>query len=84
LNDSTWTRAYGTVIGLSETNDESGILNSLKEYQRTVRIHQPDRDEMIMMNTWGDRSQDSHMGEKFALAELESGAKLGITPFPVG
>lgn len=81
LNDSTWVRAYSTVIGLSETNDELGILNSLKEYQGTIRIHRPERDEMIMMNTWGDRSQDSHMGEKFALAELESGAKLGITHF---
>ena len=76
LNDSTWVRGYGTVIGLSESNDELGILSSLKEYQRTIRIHQPGRDEMIMMNTWGDRSKDSRLGEKFALAELEAGAKL--------
>lgn len=81
LNDSIWVRGYGTVIGLSESNDELGILTSLKEYQRTIRVHQPDRDEMIMMNTWGDRSQDSHIGEKFAIAELEAGAKLGITHF---
>jgi len=81
LNDSTWVRAYGTVIGLSESRDELGILTSLKEYQRTIRIHQSGRDEMVMMNTWGDRSQDSHIGEKFALSELEAGAKLGITHF---
>lgn len=81
VNDSIWVRAYGTVIGLSESNDELGVLTSLKQYQRTIRIHKPDRDEMIMMNTWGDRSKDSRLGEKFALAELEAGAKLGITHF---
>lgn len=81
INDSIWVRAYGTVIGLSESPEELGVLTSLKEYQRTIRIHKPDRDEMIMMNTWGDRSKDSRLGEKFALAELEAGAKLGITHF---
>ena len=81
LNDSIWIKAYGTVIGLSESKDELGILTSLKQYQQTIRIHLPLRDEMIMMNTWGDRSKDSRLGEKFALAELEAGAKLEITHF---
>ena len=31
-----------------------------------------------MMNTWGDRSQDSRVCEEFMLKEIEAGAKLGV------
>jgi len=54
---------------------------TLRIYQRNLRIHRPSRDEMVLMNTWGDRGQDTRVREKFALAELEAGAKLGITHF---
>lgn len=81
LNDSTWTKAYGTVIGLSVINSELGILSALRQYQMKCRIHKPGRDDMIMMNTWGDRNQDKRVNETFALAELEAGSKLGITHF---
>ena len=83
INDSTWTRAYGIVIGLSETNDESGILSALRQYQQTVRTHIPERDDMIMMNTWGDRSLDSRVNEKFILAELDAATCLGIDHFQI-
>jgi len=83
INDSTWTRAYGIVIGLSETNDESGILSALRQYQQTVRTHIPERDDMIMMNTWGDRSLDSRVNEKFILAELDVATCLGIDHFQI-
>jgi hypothetical protein len=81
LNDSIWTRAYGTVIGLSTINDELGILTALRAYQMKCRIHKPGRDDMILMNTWGDRNQDKRVNEAFALAELEAGSRLGITHF---
>jgi len=81
LKDTVWMKAYGTVIGLSLTNDELGILSSLREYQNAVRTHLPVRDNMILMNTWGDRGQDTKMNEAFCLAELEAGAKLGISHF---
>lgn len=81
LNDSIWTRAYGTVIGLSLENDELGILSALRQYQSSCRIHMPGRDDMILMNTWGDRNQDKRVNEAFALAELEAGSRLGITHF---
>jgi alpha-galactosidase len=81
LNDSVWTQAYGTVTGLSLTNDELGILTSLRQYQMKCRIHKPGRDDMILMNTWGDRNQDKRVNEAFALAELEAGSRLGITHF---
>ncbi len=54
---------------------------ALRSYQKNIRIHKPGRDEMVLMNTWGDRGQDKRINEKFALAELEVGAKLGISHF---
>jgi len=36
---------------------------------------------MIMLNTWGDRGQDTRMCEAFVLREIEAGAKLGVTHF---
>jgi alpha-galactosidase len=38
---------------------------------------------MIMMNTWGDRNQDSKINEKFSLLEVEKAAELGITHFQI-
>lgn len=81
LTDTAWIKAYGTVIGLSLTNDELGVLSSLRKYQNAVRTHLPGRDDMIMMNTWGDRGRDTKVNEAFCLAELEAGAKLGISHF---
>jgi alpha-galactosidase len=80
LDPERWTRAYGFVTGVWE-GDETNRLIALRNYLQRIRIHQPGRDEMIMMNTWGDRAQDTRVNEKFALAELEAGAKLGITHF---
>ncbi|MEH3112202.1 alpha-galactosidase, partial [Pedobacter terrae] len=51
--------------------------------QKTIRKNEPGRDEMVMMNTWGDRSQDAKVNEKFSLLELEAAAKLGITHFQI-
>jgi hypothetical protein len=79
LNDSAWVKAYGSVVGISSTKDEFGVLSALKDYQKTKRIMLPGRDEMIMANTWGDLSKDSRVNEAFAFKELEAGYKLGIT-----
>lgn len=81
LSDTAWTKAYGTIIGLSLTNDELGILSSLRNYQQSVRRHLPGRDDMILMNTWGDGGRDTKVSEVFCIAELESAAKLGISHF---
>jgi alpha-galactosidase len=80
LNDNDWIKAYGTVIGLASDNEFS-LLSSLRQYQHCLRIHQPGRDDMIMMNTWGDANHDTKLNEAFALSEIEAGAKLGISHF---
>lgn len=80
LSATEWTQGYGCVTGFAD-GTEYELLVTLQEYMKRQRRHKPDRDEMIMLNTWGDRSQDAKLGEAFALRELEAGAKLGVTHF---
>ena len=75
-----WVRGYGYVTGVSAA-DELSQLNALHSYQRLQRTAPGDRDEMIMLNTWGDRGQDTRIRESFAHAEIEAGARLGVTHF---
>lgn len=77
-----WTRAYSCVTGVYSGGEREALL-SLRAYQKNIRRHQDGRDEMIMMNTWGDRSQDSKVNEKFCLEELEKAARLGVTHFQI-
>jgi len=80
LREDEWTRCYGFVTGASG-GGEYGLLSALRSYQSRVRLHKSGRDNMIMLNTWGDRGQDAKIGEAFALAEAEKAARLGITHF---
>ncbi|MGN1215967.1 MAG: alpha-galactosidase [Candidatus Cryptobacteroides sp.] len=77
-----WTRAYSCVTGVYGQGELSA-LTALRSYQKSVRRHLPARDEMVMSNTWGDRSQDSKVNEKFCLEEIEKAARLGITLFQI-
>lgn len=78
LSETQWLRGYGYTLGLGGTTELEG-LQTLRSYQDAKRPRRSDRDEMILMNTWGDRSQDKKVGEKFTIAELEQAARLGIT-----
>lgn len=83
VNDSIWVKGYGVVIGISDSDNELDLLTALRKYQHTIRFHLDSRDEMVMMNTWGDRGQDTKVNEQFILDELEAGAKLGISHFQI-
>lgn len=78
VNVDLWTRGYGYVLGLGNADPET-LLIDLKKHQKNKRTQLPERDEMILANTWGDRSRDSRMNEAFILHEIEACAKLGIT-----
>ena len=80
LDPVQWEKAYGFVTGVYGGEEINKIV-ALRNYQQQIRLHKFDRDEMIMMNTWGDRGQDTKVNEAFCLAELDAGAKLGITHF---
>jgi len=77
-----WRKAYTVVLGVY-SGQEFNQLQTLRGYQKTIRKNEPQRDEMVMMNTWGDRSQDAKVNEKFSLLELDAAAKLGITHFQI-
>ena len=77
-----WTQAYSTVL-IPYAGGEFDALCALRSYQKTRRQLLPGRDEMVMMNTWGDRSQDAKVNESFCLAELERAARLGVTHFQI-
>lgn len=76
------TRAYSSVV-CTFGGGELSALSSLREYQKKCRILDPTRDEIVMMNTWGDRSQDAKVNEAFCLDELEKCACLGISLFQI-
>lgn len=82
LSADYWTRCYSFVTGVTSGGD-FGRLSALRTYQQQVRLHKPGRDDMVMMNTWGDRSQDKHIGEEFTVKELEAAHRLGITHFQI-
>lgn len=78
-----WTSVYGVVTGVFG-GGEREALTALHDYQRQARLEKAtgrDGDEMVMLNTWGDRSQDSKINEAFCLAELDRAARLGVTVF---
>lgn len=77
-----WTDTYSSVL-CTYGGDETDALRALREYQKQVRILDPSRDEMVMMNTWGDRSQDAKVNEAFCLNELDLAARLGISLFQI-
>ena len=82
ISSDEWTKAYSVVVGVYGQGELSA-LTALRKYQKNIRLHVPERDEMVMMNTWGDRSQDSKVNEKFCLEELEKASRLGISLFQI-
>ena len=82
LRKDEWTKTYSSVLGVYDGSDLDQ-LRALRLYQKNLRKLLADRDEMVMMNTWGDRSQDSKVNEAFCLNEVEKAGKLGISHFQI-
>ena len=82
LSDTVWTKAYGYTTGVYVKGEKNSVV-ALREYQKRVRPLLADRDEMIMLNTWGDRGKDTKINEAFCLRELALASKLGITHFQI-
>lgn len=77
-----WTKAYSYVTGTFRSGEKQKRM-VLRNYQMRIRPFLEDRDEMVMLNTWGDRGQDTRVNEAFCLKELELAAKLGVTHFQI-
>ncbi len=82
LSETDWMRGYSYTLGLGGTTELDG-LRTLRSYQDAHHPHRADRDEMIMINTWGDRNKDTKIQEQFIITELEKAALLGITRFQI-
>ena len=78
LQKDQWVRAYSTAVGISD-GSELDTLIALRSYQKSVRRYVPERDEMIMMNTWGDRNKDARVGEQFVNAQVDACRRLGVS-----
>lgn len=77
-----WVKLYGSVTGFFDGTDQ-GFKQALRTYQNSLRRSIPERDDMIMMNTWGDRNKDASISEAFLKAELDACEKLGISHFQI-
>jgi hypothetical protein len=82
LSTKDWTSTYSVVLGISG-NSELEKLTVLRSYQQKIRRNIPERDEMIMMNTWGDRNQDASINEAFIKQEIDACEKLNISHLQV-
>ena len=75
-----WVKAYGSVTGLYE-GDKKAAMIALREYQKKTRIFQEGRDNMLIMNTWGDRGDLERLTESFSIDQMKACAALGISHF---
>ena len=73
-----WYQCYAYVLGIGGATDQETLL-TIRDYMKSTRKQTEGGEEMIMLNTWGDRGQDGKISEGFALNELKKGKELGIT-----
>lgn len=62
---------------LSFSGGDAGRTAIMHRWQRCLRQYRPERDGLLLTNTWGDRSQDSRINEVFMMEEIEASARLG-------
>lgn len=82
IDPAVWTPGYSAVTG-TFAKDEYSSLKSLRTYQGKLHKRVQGRDDMVMMNTWGDRGRDSRINEKYIIEELELCSQLGISHFQI-
>jgi len=69
---------YGTAVCLFD-GSEDGELEAMHRYHTSVHVYRPERDFMLMSNTWGDRNKDGRIRESFILEELRAAFEIGFT-----
>lgn len=78
VENNQWFRCYGYVLGPGGKTDLEARV-AIRDYMKNIRKKPEGGEEMIMMNTWGDRGQDGKISEAFIKKELQKGGELGIT-----
>jgi hypothetical protein len=82
LEPGRWYRGYGVVTGVYPGGHDALRL-ALRTYQKTLRRYLPERDAMLMMNTWGDRNRDARINDAFLRAEVDAATRLGLSHFQI-
>ncbi len=77
-----WIKTFSYVLGVHNTHDLNKKI-AIRSYQNNIRIFKPERDGMMMVNTWGDRNKDAKLNEKFILDELKTAHKFGFTHYQI-
>ncbi len=77
-----WVQGYSFVFGVTNAT-ELGQIGAVRNYYMKARRFNSQRDDMIVMNTWGDRNKDSKISETFCLENIEACNRLGITHFQI-
>ncbi len=80
LQSDEWIQTYGIVFGVS-ANDELSQLKALHNYHKSKRKQEASKEEMITMNTWGDRGSLERLTEDFCFRQIDACAKFGISHF---
>lgn len=75
LNTDQWMPAYGSTIGVGETDR---MKRAYKAFYNSVYKGEPSRNLFIMSNTWGDRNRDAVVCEEFIRKEIDAGSRIGI------
>jgi alpha-galactosidase len=78
LSDTDYYPAYGCCVGVYD-GSEDGALHAIDRYHHCMRVYVPERDAVILSNTWGDRNRDGRIRESFVLEEIRKASQLGIT-----
>ena len=66
------------LVELAYCGGDAGRQRAVIAFQRALRPYRPDRDGMLLSNTWGGGNRDSRICQDFLLREIEAGAKLGV------
>jgi len=66
------------VAEFAYSGGERGRIAALQSFQRALRQYRPERDGILLSNTWGGGNSDKRIQEDFLNREIEAGAKLGV------
>lgn len=77
-----WVKGYSSVVGVAGSG-ESDLHKASLQYQLAIKQFIPERDNLIMANTWGDGNKDGSISEQFILKELEAAEYYGITHYQI-
>lgn len=75
-----WTKTYSVLFGVSAA-DRYSQLKALHSYHKAKRKQDPANEEMILMNTWGDRGTGRSLTEQFCFEQIDACAALGVSHF---